>query len=865
MSQKWNSPIQVQLDNLHSFPAKDEWKLGEWIDQCHVRPEVANVASLPLTENQIGDARIALAEQGWYIWDGSAWQPMSIDAVSSVSGSGGTTGLTLSGGPTGTVTLTLGGTLNVGNGGTGRTTLATNAVVLGNGTDGVNTVAPGTNGNVLTSNGTTWESTTLPAAPVQSVSGAGGTTGLTLSGGPTGTVTLTLDGTLNVGSGGTGRTTLATNAVVLGNGTDGVNTVAPGANGNVLTSNGTTWQSTTLPIPAVNGTTNQVAYFNGATSVTSETNQFTWDPTNDVLGIGTATPSSTFRLDVQGRDIQVRTIRIGYGNNSIASNLCVGPSALGFITSGSQNVAVGEFACSKVTDKVGNTAVGRGAIEGLNGAANTALGNFALRGDPDVVGLGGVNVGVGALAGRNIQGTGTVLPSDWVLGLDGSVTDGSGNSFLGYAAGSEVVSGSLNVGIGAFAASGPPGESNYSGKGNVAVGANSLYAIISGDTNVAVGYNALLQNFSGTGSVGVGAAALLANNGDYAVAVGTLAGATVTNASGFTAVGYRAGRAVTTGSSNTALGADALGRANGAVTGQNNTAVGANALVSLQGVGAGNTAVGASALASLTTGTECLAVGAGALLSATGSGNVGVGPFALVNVTSGTGNVSLGASASALTTGANNTLVGIQANVHAAAATNCTVVGNEAVSSANNQIALGNNAVTTLRIGTFNPVAPATSGYGISGLGAKTAVRIAHDAAQSGAAYTAFYVANTVYGTITQGASANVVYNTTSDYRLKENIEQIPDPLERLAQLKPCRYNFIGHGDNKMEGFLAHELQEVVPYAVTGEKDAVDEEGNPDYQGVDQGYVVPLLTAALQKLMQEVDALKAEVAALKNA
>jgi hypothetical protein len=84
--------------------------------------------------------------------------------VTSVDVSGGTTGLTTSGGPvTGSGTITLAGTLAVANGGTGATTITANSVVLGNGTSAVQTVAPSTSGNVLTSNGTTWEST-APAA-----------------------------------------------------------------------------------------------------------------------------------------------------------------------------------------------------------------------------------------------------------------------------------------------------------------------------------------------------------------------------------------------------------------------------------------------------------------------------------------------------------------------------------------------------------------------------------------------------------------------------------------------------------------------------------------------------------------------------
>ena len=108
-------------------------------------------------------------------WNGSAWvaaAPATGGTVTSVDVSGGTTGLTFSGGPiTGSGTITMAGTLDVDNGGTGSTTLALNNVLLGNGTSALQTVAPGTSGNVLTSNGTTWQSAAVPAATDYSVVG----------------------------------------------------------------------------------------------------------------------------------------------------------------------------------------------------------------------------------------------------------------------------------------------------------------------------------------------------------------------------------------------------------------------------------------------------------------------------------------------------------------------------------------------------------------------------------------------------------------------------------------------------------------------------------------------------------------------
>jgi hypothetical protein len=99
-------------------------------------------------------------------------------------------------------------------------------------------------------------------------------------------------------------------------------------------------------------------------------------------------------------------------------------------------------------------------------------------------------------------------------------------------------------------------------------------------------------------------------------------------------------------------------------------------------------------------------------------------------------------------------------------------------------------------------------------------------------------------------------YNTSSDYRLKENVTGVTDGITRLQQLKPSRFNFIAEPDKTVDGFLAHEVQTIVPEAITGEKDAVDDEGNPVYQGIDQSKLVPLLTAALQEAVAKIETLE---------
>jgi hypothetical protein len=105
-------------------------------------------------------------------------------------------------------------------------------------------------------------------------------------------------------------------------------------------------------------------------------------------------------------------------------------------------------------------------------------------------------------------------------------------------------------------------------------------------------------------------------------------------------------------------------------------------------------------------------------------------------------------------------------------------------------------------------------------------------------------------------------YNTSSDYRLKENITPMTGALAKVALLKPVTYKWKQDGSDG-EGFIAHELAEVVPNAVTGEKDAVDEEGKPVYQGIDTSFLVATLTAAIQEQQTIINDLKARIETLE--
>ena len=115
-----------------------------------------------------------------------------------------------------------------------------------------------------------------------------------------------------------------------------------------------------------------------------------------------------------------------------------------------------------------------------------------------------------------------------------------------------------------------------------------------------------------------------------------------------------------------------------------------------------------------------------------------------------------------------------------------------------------------------------------------------------------FYNSGTFSGGISVNGNATS-YNTSSDYRLKENIVPLSDGLTRLNQLEVKRFNFITDTDKIVDGFIAHEVSEVVPEAIHGVKDEVDTDGNPVYQGIDQSKLVPLLVAAVQDLSEQLN------------
>lgn len=249
----------------------------------------------------------------------------------------------------------------------------------------------------------------------------------------------------------------------------------------------------------------------------------------------------------------------------------------------------------------------------------------------------------------------------------------------------------------------------------------------------------------------------------------------------------------------------------------------------------GNTALGASALSANTTGGNNTALGSGSLQSNTTSSN----------------NTAVGYQAGySITTGSNNTIIGSytgnQGGLDIRTASNYIVLSD---GSGNPRQVINNNGQALIGV-------TSTFGNGILQLGGASAETLS---IQKGANnyFIGFYNSSAVVGSISYNGTLTI-YATTSDYRLKENVQAMTGALATVSQLNPVTYDWIG---SKVvgQGFIAHELQSVIPDAVIGTKDAIDEKGNPIYQQIDTSVVVATLTAAIQELNAKVTALEAKL------
>jgi hypothetical protein len=314
------------------------------------------------------------------------------------------------------------GTLAVANGGTGATTLT--GLVKGSGTSAFTAAVAGTDyqapltltttgsgaatlsGNTLNIPATTTFS--LPTASASDLGGVKVGTNLSISGGVLSAdlSAANISGTVAVGKGGTGATTLAANNVLLGNGTSAVQVVAPGTTGNVLTSNGTTWTSAAAGVP-----------YSGATGA----------------------------VNLGAYDLTVNSLTVGRGRGGVESNTAVGLASLAANTTGAGNTASGYGTLYKNQTGGDNTAIGQVSLfENLSGIKNTGVGSFSLWKN---TASNNTAVGYGALA-FNTNGANNVAQG--VNSLSNN-TSGSDNTAIGMFTLVANTTGSYNTALGSLA------------------------------------------------------------------------------------------------------------------------------------------------------------------------------------------------------------------------------------------------------------------------------------------------------------------------------------------------------------------------------------------------------------------------------
>lgn len=396
-----------------------------------------------------------------------SWQPVGLGSVTSVEASGGSTGLTFTGGPiTQSGTLTLGGTLGISAGGTGKTSF-TSGYLKSDGTE-------------LTS------SATIDAADVV--------------GNLTGTAT-NVTGIVAVANGGTGASTAegARNAIMPSQ---------AGKAGRYLKTDGTQITWSTVDSVAAAGNQNEIQFNDGgvtaataAVKIISDVLVVENDAVISGLTVGMGSGEGELIEDPQnpGQQIAAYTNNTAFGKDVLVSsirsmnNTGFGFSALKSVTNSNHNTAVGSRALELNTNGADNTALGSNALKSNTDAgSNTAIGSKAA----ESITLGGNNTAIGAFSlNKTTTGASNTAIGDHALYLN---ITGTNNTAVGINALNNNVEGSSSTAIGKNAL-----YSSYA-QNNTAVGDTALYSLSSGENNVAVGKNAGSSLTTGSNNTVIG-------------------------------------------------------------------------------------------------------------------------------------------------------------------------------------------------------------------------------------------------------------------------------------------------------------------------------------------------------------------------
>jgi hypothetical protein len=596
--------------------------------------------------------------------------------------------------------------------------------------------------------------------------------------------------------------------------------------------------------------------------------QLHWDDGANRLGIGVPTPAQC--LDVNGN---IRMPATGATAGALmlgdtrflhafgSANTFLGWNAGNFALTGNSNTAAGSAAMLALTSGNANTAVGQRALaDNTSGGLNTAVGAFALQ--HNLTADGNTAVGAEALRASDTGHSNTALGMNTMI----ATTSGYNNTAVGRGSMVTNTTGFNNVAVGSGTLA-----SSAAADGNTALGVSAMQKTTSGGNNVAVGFTALYSNTTGLSNTAVGATALYKND----------------TASNGTAVGYKALNNNATGARNTAVGSLALTKSS---TGHANTALGADSLRENLS-GGGNVAVGSLSLSANTMGSNNTGCGSGTLLGNTeGANNTAAGANAMYENVGGVQNAAFGSmslhgnvhgsynaafGAGALAgnpSGERNTAVGADAMRNSASGSDSTVLGFQAGYSASGNA----NVLIGARAG-FNETA--SNRLHIANTDSSTLIYGQFDSRRVGIDTTGPTATLDVNGglrvrnlgsagVVPVAADANgvLVLATPSDARLKRDVAPLGasvDVLAALAGLRGVSYSWDtaqarvrSYGDRREIGLLAQDVEAVLPEVVST--------GLDGYKSVDYARLTALLVEVAKAQQSRIDALEAEVAALRR-
>ena len=600
--------------------------------------------------------------------------------------------------------------------------------------------------------------------------------------------------------------------------------------------------------------------------------------------------------------------------NAIA-NVGVGWSALSSITSGAQNSCLGTQAGQAITTGTGNIAIGNQTLYTATTVNSVvSIGGDSMRNIPAGQAITGITaVGFGSFKGGSSTTTGanyttaighqalfdlTTGGSNVAVGAlcAENITTGAENTALGTSAMRNSTTGSNNTALGRQAM----GSGITTGDNNVAVGNNAGLDITSANNNTILGYSAGANLTDNADNVIVGYEAFFtANSGENEnIVIGKHAGYYIDNAGADEniIIGKGAGQ----GGSGDLSGCVVIGANALDATGSNDLtgtiAIGHQALTALTS-GVGNTAVGFESLKTTDDGALNTAVGYQALNANCGNGNVALGYKAGFGVT-GALNILIGHQAGVdtvqLTSGTQNIVIGDNARTSASDSTNQVVIGRDATGQADNSVTLGNASVTAVYMAQDSGATVYANGLAIGQPSPTVPVHIKEDTSVddaqlkveqdgSGDAGIAFLltgvkgyamgidnshandaliiggnddaIGTTPYLTINPSDSTvtgNLV--DTSDIAFKENVQTLADGIGVVSKLNPVSFDWKDEGKGSNSGFIAQEIEKILPNDVSGED--YDAETSVNGKAINVTGIVAHLVKAVQELTAKVEALE---------